>query len=251
MGGMAPGHHADPRRPGPRSLRRAVRPRRRRRAGVHGPRQLRRHVRDPGRPSGELPAADLGLQPRLDHPPRHRRRRSGTRPSSSATSGVWRWFGQVSGSVFNDNGDGGGTAGDGVRQPGEPGIRGMDVGERWRDGSIKQGTFTDNRRRLQSPAKRSSARWPSSASSRSASGASRGPASRCRRRASCPTTSAAGCWPPSSHSSGTAPRSTSASVPTRPARTAASPASSSTRPRATRPMPACRRPRTTSPASRA
>jgi parallel beta-helix repeat protein len=58
--------------------------------------------------------------------------------------GVWRWFGKVSGSVFNDNGAGGGTAGDGVRQSGEPGIRGIDVGERWRDGSIKNGTFTDN-----------------------------------------------------------------------------------------------------------
>ena len=57
--------------------------------------------------------------------------------------GVWRWFGRVSGSVFTDDGAGGGTAGDGVRQAGEAGIRAMDVGERWRDGSIKHGTFTD------------------------------------------------------------------------------------------------------------
>jgi parallel beta-helix repeat protein len=64
--------------------------------------------------------------------------------------GVFRWFGFEFGFVFNDDGAGpGGIAGDGIRQPGEPGIRGMDVAERWRDGSVKAGTFTDNAGRWQ------------------------------------------------------------------------------------------------------
>lgn len=59
--------------------------------------------------------------------------------------GVFRWFGREGGVVFNDNGAGlGGIAGDGIRQPGEVGIRGMDLAERWRDGSVKSGTFTDS-----------------------------------------------------------------------------------------------------------
>ncbi len=60
--------------------------------------------------------------------------------------GVSRWFGWVSGDVYTDD-DGDGieepTDGNGVRDPGEPGIGNTDLDMRWRDGSIKEATFTD------------------------------------------------------------------------------------------------------------
>jgi hypothetical protein len=51
--------------------------------------------------------------------------------------GVARWFGWLSGDVFRDDN------GDGIRQPGEAGIPNTDLDQRWRDGSIKESTFTD------------------------------------------------------------------------------------------------------------
>ena len=62
--------------------------------------------------------------------------------------GVARWFGWLSGAVFQDDGldaDGNpvGIPEDGVRQDGEQGIPGVDLDIRWRDGSIFQATFTD------------------------------------------------------------------------------------------------------------
>ena len=55
----------------------------------------------------------------------------------SATVGVSRWFGWLSGDVYLDEN------GDQIREPGEPGIPNTDVDQRWRDGSIKEDTFTD------------------------------------------------------------------------------------------------------------
>ncbi len=62
--------------------------------------------------------------------------------------GVARWFGWLSGSVFQDDGldaDGNevGIAEDGIRQDGEVGIENVDLDIRWRDGSVYQATFTD------------------------------------------------------------------------------------------------------------
>jgi hypothetical protein len=51
--------------------------------------------------------------------------------------GVSRWFGWLSGDVYLDEN------GNQVRDDGEPGIPNTDVDQRWRDGSIKEGTFTD------------------------------------------------------------------------------------------------------------
>ncbi|WP_028061072.1 SdrD B-like domain-containing protein [Candidatus Solirubrobacter pratensis] len=52
--------------------------------------------------------------------------------------GVSRWFGWLDGDVFLD------TNKNGQRDPGEPGIGNTDVDQRWRDGSIKETTFTDS-----------------------------------------------------------------------------------------------------------
>jgi SdrD B-like protein len=51
--------------------------------------------------------------------------------------GVSRWFGWLGGHVYKD------LNGNGVRDPGEPGIADTDMDQRWRDGSIKEATFTD------------------------------------------------------------------------------------------------------------
>jgi hypothetical protein len=51
--------------------------------------------------------------------------------------GVSRWFGWLDGDVYND------ANGNQVRDEGEAGIPNTDVDQRWRDGSIKEATFTD------------------------------------------------------------------------------------------------------------
>jgi hypothetical protein len=51
--------------------------------------------------------------------------------------GVSRWFGWLDGYVYKD------TNGNGRRDAGEPTLANTDVDQRWRDGSIKEGTVTD------------------------------------------------------------------------------------------------------------
>ncbi|WP_456826536.1 hypothetical protein [Cellulomonas sp. P5_E12] len=51
--------------------------------------------------------------------------------------GVSRWFGWLDGHVYKDQN------GNGRMDPGEPTIANTDVDQRWRDGSIKEGTFTN------------------------------------------------------------------------------------------------------------
>ena len=51
--------------------------------------------------------------------------------------GVSRWFGWLDGHVYKD------TNGNGQLDPGEPLIANTDMDQRWRDGSIKEATFTD------------------------------------------------------------------------------------------------------------
>jgi hypothetical protein len=51
--------------------------------------------------------------------------------------GVSRWFGWLDGDVYKDQNR------NGVRDPGEPPIANTDMDQRWRDGSIKEGTVTD------------------------------------------------------------------------------------------------------------
>lgn len=51
--------------------------------------------------------------------------------------GVSRWFGWLDGHVYKD------TNGNGKLDPGEPLIANTDMDQRWRDGSIKEATFTD------------------------------------------------------------------------------------------------------------
>jgi hypothetical protein len=51
--------------------------------------------------------------------------------------GVSRWFGWLDGHVYKD------SNGNGKLDPGEPLIANTDVDQRWRDGSIKEATFTD------------------------------------------------------------------------------------------------------------
>ncbi len=51
--------------------------------------------------------------------------------------GVSRWFGWLDGYVYKD------TNGNGKMDPGEPTIANTDMDQRWRDGSIKESTFTD------------------------------------------------------------------------------------------------------------
>ena len=51
--------------------------------------------------------------------------------------GVSRWFGWLDGHVYKD------TNNNGQLDPGEPLIPNTDVDQRWRDGSIKEATFTD------------------------------------------------------------------------------------------------------------
>ena len=51
--------------------------------------------------------------------------------------GVSRWFGWLDGTVYKD------LNGNGQLDDGEPGLNNTDVDQRWRDGSIKEATFTD------------------------------------------------------------------------------------------------------------
>ncbi len=51
--------------------------------------------------------------------------------------GVSRWFGWLDGYVYKD------INGNGMMDPGEPTIPNTDMDQRWRDGSIKESTFTD------------------------------------------------------------------------------------------------------------
>ncbi|MTI84487.1 MAG: pectin esterase [Firmicutes bacterium] len=53
--------------------------------------------------------------------------------------GIPRWYGYIKGTVFND------LNGNGVRDPGETGIPNVEVGTRFKDGSIQYGTVTDMR----------------------------------------------------------------------------------------------------------
>ena len=108
--------------------------------------------------------------------------------------GVWRWFGWMSGSVFDDNGAGRGIANDGIRQSGEPGIRGIDLDVRNRDGSVEKATFTDNNGRYEYPELISVLSKFSVAEvgfGRHTRPASRWPV----RRSRWPTRWAAACWP--------------------------------------------------------
>jgi len=59
--------------------------------------------------------------------------------------GVSRWFGWLDGAVYKD------LNGNGVRDQGEPGIANTDMDQRWRDGSIKESTFTDPSGRYEYP----------------------------------------------------------------------------------------------------
>jgi large repetitive protein len=60
-----------------------------------------------------------------------------TDPHGEVGVGVSRWFGWLDGDVYKD------LNANGVRDPGEPGIANTDMDQRWRDGSIKEATFTD------------------------------------------------------------------------------------------------------------
>jgi large repetitive protein len=60
-----------------------------------------------------------------------------TDPKGEVGVGVSRWFGWLDGDVYKD------LNGNGVRDDGEPGVPNTDMDQRWRDGSIKEGTFTD------------------------------------------------------------------------------------------------------------
>lgn len=51
--------------------------------------------------------------------------------------GIPRWFGWIKGTVFRDENE------NGVRDPGEPGIPFVEVGTRFKDGSVQYGTVTD------------------------------------------------------------------------------------------------------------
>ena len=51
--------------------------------------------------------------------------------------GIPRWFGWIQGSVFLDGNE------NGVRDPGEPGLPGVDLDTRFRDGTIQYATFAD------------------------------------------------------------------------------------------------------------
>ena len=61
-----------------------------------------------------------------------------TDPRGESGIGVSRWFGWLDGDVYKD------LNGNGVRDAGEPGIANTDMDQRWRDGSIKEATFTDS-----------------------------------------------------------------------------------------------------------
>ncbi|HSS10947.1 MAG TPA: hypothetical protein VLL25_13745, partial [Acidimicrobiales bacterium] len=60
-----------------------------------------------------------------------------TDPRGEVGVGVSRWFGWLDGTVYKD------LNGNGKMDPGEPTIGNTDMDQRWRDGSIKESTFTD------------------------------------------------------------------------------------------------------------
>ncbi len=60
-----------------------------------------------------------------------------TNDDGSVGLGVSRWFGWLDGHVYKD------LNGNGQMDPGEPTIGNTDMDQRWRDGSIKESTFTD------------------------------------------------------------------------------------------------------------
>jgi hypothetical protein len=66
-------------------------------------------------------------------------------PNGEVGVGVSRWFGWLDGEVYKD------LNGNQVRDPGEPGIGNTDMDQRWRDGSIKEATFTDPTGRYEYP----------------------------------------------------------------------------------------------------
>ncbi len=59
-----------------------------------------------------------------------------TGDDGSVGVGVSRWFGWLDGYVYKD------INGNGMMDPGEPTIGNTDMDQRWRDGSIKESTFT-------------------------------------------------------------------------------------------------------------
>src|SRR5439155_24754953 len=60
-----------------------------------------------------------------------------TNDDGSVGLGVSRWFGWLDGHVYKD------LNGNGQLDPGEPTLGNTDMDQRWRDGSIKESTFTD------------------------------------------------------------------------------------------------------------
>lgn len=64
-------------------------------------------------------------------------------PGPSCNAGMFRWFGWNSGYVFLDNGAGGGIAGNAIRDGSEPGVDGLEVVAKWRDGSLRDGAITE------------------------------------------------------------------------------------------------------------
>ncbi|GAA4250544.1 hypothetical protein GCM10022255_039640 [Dactylosporangium darangshiense] len=58
-------------------------------------------------------------------------------PNGEVGVGVSRWFGWLDGTVYKDLNN------NGKKDPGEPTIANTDMDQRWRDGSIKEATFTD------------------------------------------------------------------------------------------------------------
>ncbi|MFC4996356.1 hypothetical protein ACFPIJ_00765 [Dactylosporangium cerinum] len=58
-------------------------------------------------------------------------------PDGKVGVGVSRWFGWLDGTVYKD------VNNNGKMDPGEPTIANTDMDQRWRDGSIKEATFTD------------------------------------------------------------------------------------------------------------
>jgi hypothetical protein len=66
-------------------------------------------------------------------------------PNGVTGVGVSRWFGWLEGTVYKD------VNNNGKMDPGEPVIANTDMDQRWRDGSIKESTFTNARGRYEYP----------------------------------------------------------------------------------------------------
>ena len=145
LGGVGALHHRHRQRPGREPvrgpLRRVDRPDRLRR-----PRRRRRQLRHPERPGRRLQPGHLGRAAQLHHalqagprgPPAQTVDVNDTDDDGSVGVGVSRWFGWLDGDVYKDlNGNGKYDAG--IDAP----IANTDMDQRWRDGSIKEATFTD------------------------------------------------------------------------------------------------------------